>query len=166
MGSRAGRRPVPSALNDLRGNPGKRAKNHLEPKPKSTVKKPPKLARNRPAVNRAWNKIAPELEELGLLTGLDALAFRMMLEHGVISLEALHEMRMPDGTLQLSREDENGVERKHPMLQIFRDNSNMMLKYLQEFGMTPASRVRLKVEPEEREKSLADILFEAVNSGG
>lgn len=164
-----GRKPKPTNLKRLQGNPGKRKLNKGEPTPErgdGPPDRPYGLATRRPTVAKQWDEVAPQLHELGLLTGLDVGALRLMLEHYQVALEALAEMRQQDGTLQLVRTDENGVGRKHPMLQILRDNSTMYLKFAAEFGMTPSSRSRLKVEPQAEQLSLVEQLFQAVDGGG
>ena len=51
-----------------------------------------------------------------------------------------------------------GATHKHPLLQVFRDNSNAFRAYAAEFGMTPSARTRLHVE-EAEQLSLAEMLF-------
>ena len=65
----------------------------------------------------------------------------------------------------LTRLDESKVERKHPALQIFRDNSAAARQWITEFGMTPSSRSGLKV-PEPDMPTLAESLFKMVEEGG
>src|SRR5690554_2235336 len=117
--STPGRKPTPTNVKKLRGNPGKRPLNTAEPRPSGTARKPRGLARFNPRVAKLWDEWAGPLEALGLLTDLDAAAFRMMLQHYQFALEAASLVR-EEG---MTRRDENGVERKHPALQIFRDNS-------------------------------------------
>jgi phage terminase small subunit len=68
----AGRRPKPTVLKLVQGNPGKRPLNKNEPKPTAGCSKP-KFLKGRAA--RIWNEYAPELERLGLLTSVDAPMF-------------------------------------------------------------------------------------------
>ena len=73
MSSR-GRKPKPTAVKKLQGNPGKRPLNKREPKPKSDVKRPYGLGSG--LQDRFWKEHAPELERIGILTGVDVAAFR------------------------------------------------------------------------------------------
>jgi P27 family predicted phage terminase small subunit len=58
--------------------------------------------------------------------------------------------------------DEHGLDRKHPALQVLRDNSGAFRAYAAEFGMTPSSRSRVRADAPEEQMSLADALFAAV----
>jgi phage terminase small subunit len=60
----AGRRPEPTALKELAGNPGKRALNTNEPQPGGIPKCPPHLDK---IAKAEWKRIAAELTTLGLL---------------------------------------------------------------------------------------------------
>ena len=68
-----GRKPKPTAVKELEGNPGKRPLNELEPKPK---KKAPKCPGWLDAEAKTeWRRVAKQLEELGVLTEVDMAAF-------------------------------------------------------------------------------------------
>lgn len=144
-----GRPPKPTALKELQGNPGKRKLNSAEPKPAPVVNaKPP--SGSLPDVRKFWRKYGPMLDKLGLLTEADLAALDLMSIHYAIAKAALAEMTDADGKLELTREDDQGVERKHPMLQILRDNSAAFRLYSVLFGLNPAARARLVVsEPED-----------------
>src|SRR5688500_3869820 len=73
--------PKPTALKILHGNPGKRKLNDQEPQP-SVGAKPPAYIMARPALLAEWNRHAPRLTRLGLLTEIDddALAMICILE--------------------------------------------------------------------------------------
>ncbi len=71
-----GRKPVPTALKVVRGNPGKRALNtrEAEPAPPATLTPPDWLAED---AKREWADKAPMLHRLGLLTEADLDAFAL-----------------------------------------------------------------------------------------
>ena len=83
----------PSALEKLQGNPGRRKENQNEPKPTGKVEKPNGLARWHPGVNDLWDELAPEMEELGLLTSVDRLAFIWMLRTANLADLAYREVK-------------------------------------------------------------------------
>lgn len=151
--AKMGRKPKPTAVKKLQGNPGKRPLNDNEPLPPGKARMPYGLKTRWPNIAKRWDKIAPHLEAVGLLTPADIPAFLLMLHHWRICDMALR-MIETDG---LTRLDESGVERKHPALQIFRDNSAAARQYYSEFGMTPSSRSGLKV-PEPEMPTLAETL--------
>ena len=149
MGAR-GPRPQPTAMRDLHGNPGKRTPAGDEPRPGPAA---PKMPRGLPREARAfWRRYAEGLARLGLLTEVDAAAFQMMAMHWQVCQDAMREMtkggeKSPAGVLELTTKDEDGLERKHPLLQVLRDNSGAFLRYAAHFGMSPSARAGMRVEP-------------------
>src|SRR5579859_5538253 len=68
----AGRRPLPTAIKVLTGNPGHRPLNEDEPKPAIEMPEMPKsLSR---AARREWHYITRALLKVGLLSGMDGKA--------------------------------------------------------------------------------------------
>ena len=68
-----GRKPKPTALKILEGNPGKRPQNPFEPVPvKGDIKCPDWLL---PEAKKEWKRLAPALEAMGVLTMADQTAF-------------------------------------------------------------------------------------------
>lgn len=151
-----GRPPKPTAIKAAEGNPGKRKLNQAEPKPNPVhTLKPP--ANSLADVRKFWRKYGPMLDKIGVLTEADVAALDLMAIHYAIAKAALAAMVTDDGKLELTREDEEGVERKHPMLQVLRDNSASFRLYSVLFGLNPAARARLVVsEPEDDD----DAFFE------
>ena len=67
-----GRRPTPTRLKMLTGNPGKRSLNHDEPRPEANIPEcPPELG---PVARAEWDRLVDELAALRLLTNLDRTA--------------------------------------------------------------------------------------------
>jgi P27 family predicted phage terminase small subunit len=159
----AGRRPKPTAIKKLQGNPGKRPLNASEPKPPPALGAVPRR-RLPPEGKRLWKSLAPMLARLNVLTEADLPALEMTCLHYAVARAALDEMLADgeDGKMAVSTESVTGIK-KHPAASVFRENSTAFRMYLTEFGLTPASRVRLKMDSGEEEKSLAEMLFEAVN---
>ena len=153
--STRGRKPKPTVVKELTGNPGKRPLNQKEPKPQTTVKRPRGLNGLRRAF---WDEHAPELERLQILTGVDAPAFRLMAEAYAIAIEAAAELRHDGFTV----EGRDG-EKKNPVASVWRDNAALFKSLAGEFGMTPSARARLRLPDEAEQLSLADMLFRAVN---
>ena len=160
MSSR-GRKPTPTAVKQLRGNPGKRPMTKREPKPKTAVKRPHGLGQG--LQRRFWDEHAPELERLQILTGVDAPMFRLAAEHYAIAVQAAQELRksVEDGG-GLTVEGRDGAK-KNPLFQVFRDSSMAFKAFATEFGMTPSARARLQLPEEAEQMSLAEMLFQAVS---
>lgn len=131
--------PKPTALKRLAGNPGKRALPAREPEPERII---PAMPRGLPArARRFWRDHADKLERLGVLTAIDGPAFTMMAIHYDMAWQALEAIKK-DG---LTSVDENGAVRKHPLLQVLRENSAAFLRYAAQFGLTPSARSRLNI---------------------
>ena len=69
----AGRKPKPTSLKVLEGNPGKRQLNPNEPKPDASIPKCPAWLSKE--AKREWKRLVPFLEQAGLLTQVDRAAF-------------------------------------------------------------------------------------------
>lgn len=135
----AGRPPKPTALKKLQGNPGKRALNENEPTPERVI---PAMPRGLPPkAKRFWKDHADKLDQLGLLTEVDGAAFSLMAIHYAVAWSAMERV-YAEGLTYL---DINGVERKSPLLQVWRENSAAYLRYAQQFGLTPSARGRLSI---------------------
>ena len=123
-----GRKPVPTALKVLRGNPGKRALSQDEPEPPPLADDatPPTLSDE---ARLEWAELAPALSAVGLLTSLDAKALAQLCETSVMLAQA--------------REDYEGhrcAETRAAVLRLQEEERKLLV----EFGMTPSSRTRVK----------------------
>lgn len=155
-------RPKPSSLRRLQGNPGKRAINDAEPKPARAVNLRVPKGRLPADGQRLWRTLAPVLQRMGVLSEADlAPALEMLCLHYSVARDAADEVAKR-GILVLGAD---GSWKKNPAVTALTENSRLLKAYLLEFGLTPASRVRLKVDPDEPEQSLAEILFAAAMGG-
>lgn len=142
---RRGPRAAPTALKKLRGNPGKRALPKKEPAPTTDgVAPPPWLS----AEARAeWDRVAPELQRLGLLTLVDVAALA-----GYCTAYAnwqLHEQRATEiGTeLAIATGVRNAALRER----------QQMRQFAAEFGGTPSARARVHGAPTQDEDPFAEF---------
>ena len=69
----AGRKPKPTALKKLEGNPGKRKLNTKEPVPEKGMPDCPKWLL--PEAKEEWKRLCQKLSEMGVLTEIDMAAF-------------------------------------------------------------------------------------------
>lgn len=150
----AGRRPKPTAVKQLAGNPGKRPINVGEPKPPASTARAPRGLGDEAA--HFWHRYAPVLAELGVLTLVDEPGLQLAAEHYEVALRAAKQLHDEE----LTSEGRDGPK-KNPLTQILRDNSTALKSWMTEFGMTPASRS--KIHPEAGEQpSLLDEFFAKV----
>lgn len=143
---RSGRPPKPTALKLLQGNPGKRVLNESEPKPErlSLTDAPPYLDEAGAAF---WDKYAPKLVKLGLLTELDEPEFAAACQQ-----ESLYQkltkiiMRAPAG----KRAKELDSRARYALAN--RD------RILARFGFDPSSRSKLSVAPQKATDELETLM--------
>ena len=138
-----GRPPKPTNLRVLEGNPGKRPLNTNEPKPrasKSIPAPPSTLGRDG---KREWRRLAKELSRMNLLTQLDLTLFHMYCQAYDRWWDASREVKK-NGMVVLTP---NGYQMQSPYLSIANRAMEQMEKYLAHFGMSPASRTRVGVDP-------------------
>lgn len=134
----AGRKPVPTALKLVRGNPGKRPINRNEPRPSREVVMPDWLS---PEAAKHWPIVAKLLHDAGLLTAIDVTALGLYCESFARWKHANAQI-MRFGTVVKSP---NGYPIQSPYLSIANKAHEQMTRLLAEFGMTPASRMRCTV---------------------
>lgn len=139
-----GANPKPTHLKILTGNPGKRPLPTLEPQPvKASPDPPPDLTGEALA---EWNRLAPELARLGLLTVIDR-PFLVVLCEAWATYRLARDILARDGVLVKSARD--GSWTKNPAAQIARDQADLMMRYGSRFGLSPSDRVRLAVAPDD-----------------
>ena len=127
-----GRKPTPTAIKELEGNPGKRPLNKNEPKP--TKKAPPCPKWLEPEAKKEWRRLAKKMEQLGVLTEVDMAAFAGYCQAYARWKEA-EEFITPSGYWQ-----------QVPQVSIAQTYLKMMQKSAEQFGLTPAARSRIIAE--------------------
>jgi P27 family predicted phage terminase small subunit len=133
-----GRKPTPTTLKLLRGNPGKRALNMNEPKLTPELPQPPGFLQG--VALEEWHRIAPLLHGAGLLTALDAEALAVGCQSYANFVEATEKIR-ERGTVVVYE----GRPMPNPYLRVMNAALQQWTRMLIEFGMTPSSRSRVKV---------------------
>lgn len=149
-----GRRPLPSTIKNLRGNPGKRQSNTNEPEIKPGDPSMPTGLSD--AAQKEWCEIIGVLRTMGVLTPADGKALaaycyafdvwmqanESVKKHGVLIEEPIMGRA---GTLE-----QNIIvghkTKKNPAVAIANEALKTMKSFLVEFGMTPSSRSKLHVE--------------------
>jgi P27 family predicted phage terminase small subunit len=146
-----GRRPKPTRLKVLTGNPGKRALNADEPRPEPTVPEcPTELG---PVARKEWDRLATELASLKILTVLDRAALAAYCNAYGLWAEAIEAIQKY-GTMVKSP---SGYPIQSPYVSIANRQAKIMMRIASEFGFTPASRSRIST-PAQRDMTLFDLL--------
>ena len=147
----AGRRPTPTALKLLRGNPGKRPLNKNEPKPEVKIPRCP--GHLSPIAKAEWKRISRELAAMGLLTGMDRAALAAYCQ--AYGRWAQAETEAAKKGLMIDTTHGNSIQ--NPYIGIANKALEHMYRFLTEFGLTPSSRTRLST-PKQEEKGKFDDL--------
>ena len=134
-----GRKPTPTPLKVLTGNPGRRPLPNEPRPPTSSGRCPSWLSLEG---KRIWRKVAPELKRLGLLTELDRQSLEAYCGTAAMLRQA-HEALAREGLIY----EVNGMLRKRPEVAIASECVQQLRLLAAEFGMTPSSRSRIDVEP-------------------
>lgn len=159
----SGRRPLPTAVKKLRGNAGKRKLNDKEPA--AAVGEPP-MPKLSAEAKREWKRIVPELLRLGVLTVVDGKALAAYCHAYARWLQAERDVaryglviREPVTTKIGHRLVATRFVRlkRNPAISVAHDAMKLMKSFLVEFGLTPASRSRLKVEQQPPDEDPFDL---------
>jgi P27 family predicted phage terminase small subunit len=138
--------PQPTNLRILRGNPSKRPLPQHEPQPIVPAEVPRPLDFLSDHAKAEWQRIAPELHALGLLSALDLAAFGSYCESYSkwrAAEELLAEMAQRDpatGALLIKGSD---GPRINPVMKAARNAAADMVFFASHFGMSPAARARI-----------------------
>jgi P27 family predicted phage terminase small subunit len=160
----AGRRPKPTALKVLQGNPGKRKLNKNEPKPASGRPLAPAYLTD--AAAEEWHRIVPELERIGVLTQVDGTALASYCMTFSRWVQAETEITQYGVLIKEPILDKQGGYvgdrlKKNPACTAAMACQREMRALLGLFGMDPSSRSRIKTTPtEEKLSPLAALLKE------
>lgn len=150
-----GRKPIPTALKVLAGNPGHRPLNRGEARLQTQMMRAPK---HLDAEAKAeWRRIVRPLYNAGLLTSVDRAALAAYCQAYSRWVRASREMDYQDFIL----ETDKGYSYPNPLLGIINGALDTMRKFAVEFGMTPSARSRVKAEKPEAPDELDKLLFGA-----
>jgi P27 family predicted phage terminase small subunit len=135
----AGRPSKPAALKELAGNPGTRPiQNEPEFKQVEIPKCPTHL---KGEARKEWKRVSQELYEAGLLGKVDRAALAAYCDAYAQWVEASKTLQSE----KLVLTSPNGYMYQNPWLSIANKAKADMTKFMNEFGMTPASRKKVSV---------------------
>ena len=150
--ARSGRKPIPSALKILNGNPGKRP---IRPEPSTPVGAPPmpkRLKADAVAVGK-WKELVPILLSMGTLTVGDGEALATLCEVYAVAQTCLLEFRAGGAAMT----SDSGAIKPNPAGPLYRGLVALQQSLMSEFGLTPSSRVRLGTTKEKQRDELDDF---------
>ena len=131
------RKPKPTAIKILEGNPGRRKLNKREPKPLRKAPRCPAWLEDE--ARQEWRRLAKALEAMGVLTEVDMAVFAAYCQAYGRWKQA--EDKIKDGNLVFLTP--SGYPQQNPYLSIAQQNMKLMHSFASEFGLTPSSRSRI-----------------------
>ena len=146
-------KPKPTALRLIEGNPSRRPFNKNEPKPAPVI---PKCPRHLNAAAKVeWKRIAKTLHKLGLLTEIDGGQLALYCQAWGRWIEAEDALKK-HGTI--IKAPKTGWPIQSPYLAVANKAMEQMQRALSEFGMSPASRTRVRGADISAEDDGSDLL--------
>jgi P27 family predicted phage terminase small subunit len=153
-----GRKPLPTHLKLVTGNPGRRPLELNEPRPQPALPTVPEHLSDEAKVE--WGRLAHELHELGILTRIDRASLAAYCQAYADWAEAEANLRRygkmitsPKRTVTRRRRDgsevtetSGGYPMQSPFLAMRNKALELMHKFAIEFGMSPSSRSRVSVK--------------------
>ncbi len=146
-----GRKPRPTHLRVIEGNPGKRRLNTAEPQPTAVVL-PEAPAWLNAVAKEEWARLSLELFRLRLLTTADTstlAGYCQSYGRWVQAERAIARMAEKDqltGGLMIKTSNGNAIQ--NPLVGTANTAMRDMLRFAAEFGLTPAARARLSLGAE------------------
>jgi len=135
-----GRKPKPMGLRIIEGNREHRPINKNEPKPSPIAPDPPDFLEG--LALDTWNDVAPKLERLGILTELDGFALAAM------CLEWSEYIKLRTSGEESIQVFANGTRNLSPEISAAHKCLKEARAFFGEFGLTPSSRSRLSIMPD------------------
>ncbi len=147
---------TPSHLRLVRGNPSKRPINKDEPKPPKGVPPTPKHFDKQ---GKYWFKrLGDQLAGIGVLTELDGKALEMLVD-AYVDYRLIKETLEREGATKAITTTTGDVRVKpSDFFGESREARKEVRGWLQEFGMTPASRSKVSVRKSEDDDPLAEFM--------
>lgn len=143
-----GRKPKPTHLKLVTGNPGRRHLNQAEPKHALSIPTPPPELSDDAKVE--WGRVAERLYRVGTLTEVDRAALAAYCDaygRWAQATRAISAMAEKDPvTRGLLIKTSNGNAIQNPLVGVANKAASDLVRYAAEFGMTPSARSRINAE--------------------
>ena len=152
-----GRKPKPTHLKAITGNPGKRPLNVQEPTPQPEIPECPEQLG--PLGQKEWSRLVGDLAKLRLITSLDRAALAAYCGAYALWAEATEAIQKYGSMVK----SPTGFPMQSPYVSIANRQAEIMMRIASEFGFTPASRGRISSPTRERDEP---TLFEFEEKGG
>lgn len=105
-----------------------------------------------------WRRVAPMLEELGVLTEADRMALAAYCAAASLAIHATRQYRL-EGLMPKPQRGSK-MTRVHPLVKVAQEARAQALRIGVEFGLTPAARTRVSAAPpDEKGDEAEEFLF-------
>jgi P27 family predicted phage terminase small subunit len=150
---RRGKRPEPTKLKILRGNPGCRPINKAEPQPPADgVVMPSHLGE---VAAGKWSELLPLLQAVKVMTRADIEALARYCDTYEWWLATRAKLKKEGDTYPiLNDKGEVKYIAQRPEVSIANKLATQLRQLESDFGLSPAARTSLKVEPDAKEESV------------
>jgi P27 family predicted phage terminase small subunit len=156
-----GRKPLPTNLKLLMGNPGKQKLPKGEPEPDSNIPAPPSVLND--YALEEWNRVTPVLLALGLISDLTVpavIAYCDAYADWRTATEELNKIRKDkSGLATLIQQTSNGNIIPNQLKLVAKAARADMIRYATEFGGTEIAKIRLAIDPGRGKKKTFDGLI-------
>ena len=147
----------PTNLKVLEGNPGKRPLPENEPKPAPKAPKRPSWLTGEG--RKMWDRLAPKLEKVGLLTEVDGEAFAAACQSWKDYVDCQKVIKKHGRTYKYKNQGGFENETERPEVKAANKALEQFRSFCREFGLTPASRAKIEVQTDkENLDEMEDLL--------
>lgn len=147
-----GRKPKPTAIKELEGNPGKRPLPNEPTFSPVFPKTPPKWLSKE--AQKLWGELVPMLQSVpGLLQSVDVSAVELLCESYAQWKAAAQVLQEHGQTFTTP----NGYVQQRPEVAIAQKNAKLVKELCAEFGLTPSSRSRINLKLPEGDDGFDDF---------
>lgn len=144
----SGQAKTPSKIAALKGNPGNRPINQNEPQPyDGEMPEPP--ANLEDDEREVWDRLAPSLYKLGVLTEWDVDEFARYCRAYIRYMEAVEDLKVEGNVVDGAA----GGKILNPTVHALEKAENKVHALAVHFGMTPASRTKISAVPPAKKSS-------------
>ena len=136
----AGRRPKPTRIKEIAGNPGNRPLNAREPKPPLGIPECPEHLNDEAKLE--WERLTVYLANMGMLSQVYRAPLAAYCQAWGRWVEAERELKKYGKVIKTT----NGNAVQNPYLSIANTAMDQMRKLAIEFGLTPAAQSRIEAD--------------------
>ncbi len=151
-----GRKAKPASIKIAEGNPGGRPLD--DPtidefgSPLTDIPPPPDWLDD--SAREFWDEYAPRLHKMGVLSDVDSMAFERVVSLASRIIRYEKEIAVKGETY----ETDQGLTKANPKVGMLEKAESALLRYMSEFGMTPAARNRVDLKgSDDKTSALAKV---------